>query len=874
MRGAAARRGRAARRRTSPPARARRPAASRRARRAGPARAPAAPAAARGSAPPTRARRPRPRGSRRRSTRLLHLPELLCGARVHDVGLRQPAAPRLRNRELEIRLRADLVPVRGDDELQSCLLRGPRVDVAQVEPVRLAVDLEEGARRERALDHPPDVDGARRALRDPAAGEVADAVDIRVLHCLEHPLGRPRVGCVVHRRDDPVEQREILLRDVDLAVRADVRLDTGEDRELREPPAQRLDLLELRLEPALAQVVRVVGDGVVLVAARNRAFEHLLERALAVGRPVRVRVEVAADVAQLDELRQLTLPRRLELARVLTQLRRDRLVAEELVDRVLVGAAKDIPGLDVRDAVLRDREPTPHGVLAHRDVVVLRPGEVLEEIAERLGRNDAQVEAVAVARDDGRLRVALRRDVDDPAQAREALRQVGGVRRARDDVEVAVRLLAAAHRPRLRDVEGRGQLTQRRDGRLHRGQPRAEQVAARLRTLGLERERGEDLLLALRPKPGERPQLLPLGRRLELVERLDAELAPDARRGLRPQTRQLHEEDDLGRNPGLLLRQGLDLAELDDLDDLLLDRLADALQLFRASVERELRHRARRLAHTGGRAAIRDDAKRVLALELEEIAQQVDLIRNLRIARQLGHATDHRLRSDSAHDRLLPSSDVRRTLTSVAVALAGAAAVTAGGWSLQAAALPPPARADRVAADASAWLHDYRLVIDVFHVHHHRFKGACLRGWFPGRGRKTQASLLSLGAGPIVRVSSRWNASLKTGDRKRRLPVGLLALVGCSGKLSRVLAAAAQSGGDLGVERSYAANQPAIALTATRAHDERLTLYVSPRTHRPIVAIVERDGHAATARLYLNRVRPRTLLRFRFPPRSGRGPRR
>ena len=83
----------------------------------------------------------------------------------------------------------------------------------------------------------------------------------------------------------------------------------------------------------------MVGDGVVLVAARRRALEHLLERALAVGRPVRVRVQVAAHVAQLDELRQLAAPRRLELAAVLAQLGRDRLVAEELVDLVLLGAS-------------------------------------------------------------------------------------------------------------------------------------------------------------------------------------------------------------------------------------------------------------------------------------------------------------------------------------------------------------------------------------------------------------------------------------------------------------------------------------------------------------------------------------------------------
>ena len=344
-------------------------------------------------------------------------------------------------------------------------------------------------------------------------------------------------------------------------------------------------------------------------------------------------MQVAAHVAQLDELRQLAHARRLELARVLAQLRRDRLVAEELVDRVLLGALEDVASLDVRDAVLRDREPAPHRVLAHGHVVVLRAGEVLEEVAERLRRDDAQVETEPFARDDGRLRVALRGDVGHPAQFGEAARQLGGGCRARDDVEVAERLLPPPHRPGLGNGDGRRQLAQGRNYGLHLGQAATEQVAVGLRTFGLVSEGGEDLLLALRPEPGERPQPFRLGSRLELVERLDAELAPDARCGLRPETRQLHEEDDLRRDGGLLLRQRLDLADLDDLDDLLLDRPADALQLLRAPVERELGDGARCLAHARGRAAVGDDPERVLPLELEQVSQQLDLVRDLGVLR-------------------------------------------------------------------------------------------------------------------------------------------------------------------------------------------------------------------------------------------------
>ena len=188
--------------------------------------------------------------------------------------------------------------------------------------------------------------------------------------------------------------------------------------QLRIPRAHLLDLLELRGHAAVAEIVGVVGDRVVRVAARDRRLDHLLQRALPVRGPVRVRVQVAAHLSELDELRQLPAPRRLELAVVLAQLRRDRLIAEELVQRVLVLRAEDVAGLDGGDAVLGDGQPAPHRVLAHRHVVLLRAGEVLQQVPVRLRRDDAQVEAKPLGGDDGRLRVAVRRDVQHPRQAR------------------------------------------------------------------------------------------------------------------------------------------------------------------------------------------------------------------------------------------------------------------------------------------------------------------------------------------------------------------------------------------------------------------------------------------------------------------------
>lgn len=95
------------------------------------------------------------------------------------------------------------------------------------------------------------------------------------------------------------------------------------------------------------------------------------------------------------------------------------------------------------------------------------------------------------------------------------------------------------------------------------------------------------------------------------------------------------------------------------------------------------------------------------------------------------------------------------------------------------------------------------------------------------------------------------------------MPGRILALVGCSGEIAPILAAAAQSGGGhLTTERSYAANRPAIALELSGNKSAHFTLYVSPGTYRPLVAFIDAHGRKATARLYLAPAEPRLLMRF------------
>jgi hypothetical protein len=49
-----------------------------------------------------------------------------------------------------------------------------------------------------------------------------------------------------------------------------------------------------------------------------------------------------------------------------------------------------------------------------------------------------------------------------------------------------------------------------------------------------------------------------------------------------------------------------------------------------------------------------------------------------------------------------------------------------------------------------------------------------------------------------------------------------------------------------------------------RGKKERMTLFVSPRTDRPLVSFIDFDRRQITARLYLQRVTSALLARFRL----------
>ena len=147
-------------------------------------------------------------------------------------------------------------------------------------------------------------------------------------------------------------------------------------------------------------------------------------------------------------------------------------------------------------------------------------------------------------------------------------------------------------------------------------------------------ERLQDLLLATRAHPGELPEPALLRRRLQPVERRDPELGPDARRRLRPHSGQAQEVDDSRGNEPTPLGERVHLAVLDNLDDLVLDRLADAGELLRLPVERELGDGQRRLPDPAGCPSVGDHLERLFLEDLGQVGEEVELVREVAVAGQ------------------------------------------------------------------------------------------------------------------------------------------------------------------------------------------------------------------------------------------------
>src|SRR5438132_1339235 len=320
--------------------------------------------------------------------------------------------------------------------------------------------------------------------------------------------------------------------------------------------------------------------------------------------------------------------RRVDLAPILAELGRDEVHLERGV-YVLLRQRGDLLttllGTDAVQPVLVEEKLSAQGQAAQPHVVLLRTGEIEKRRPERPGRHYPQVDLQSTVDDDRALRFASREHALDAGGPGEDLEDRRCVVARDDDVDVADRLLVAAQAPRDRELLDAG-LGSQVIGHRRRGRARLmqERSAGALLQRG---DRSEDVLFGLRLDLGKLLQPMLLGRFLELLDGRDLQVVVDDPRSRRADARYAQQRQETGRDRCLELRVTLRPAGRDDLLDRLADRRADLRDLLEPALLDQLGERLAKVADRPSGRAVRDRAKDVLTLELEQVA---DLVEDLR----------------------------------------------------------------------------------------------------------------------------------------------------------------------------------------------------------------------------------------------------
>jgi len=142
--------------------------------------------------------------------------------------------------------------------------------------------------------------------------------------------------------------------------------------------------------PIDRQVLAMIGECHILVAAGDRRPDHLLEGGAAITRSIGVIVEVTSDLGQIDEFGQRAVCRGFYFAGSLPHGWRDQLHLESLVDVILGLGSDQLPILE--EPVLAEQPPPIDGSLTQSDVVRLGTGEIEKSRAQLTGLHSADID--------------------------------------------------------------------------------------------------------------------------------------------------------------------------------------------------------------------------------------------------------------------------------------------------------------------------------------------------------------------------------------------------------------------------------------------------------------------------------------------------
>ena len=185
----------------------------------------------------------------------------------------------------------------------------------------------------------------------------------------------------------------------------------------------------------------VVGQRHVFIAARLRPGCHALDADRAIG-PVGMGVQIAANIGDGYQPRQLVCLGERDLAAILAQFRRDIGKAELLVDLFLGGAGD--PPFAGKQAIFVELPVAIVGKAAQRDIVRLGAGEIEQRGAVALFRHGADIDLQAGAQHDGRARRAVGENLGDILISHQLVADRRPVLRRDQNVQIAHRVAAAA----------------------------------------------------------------------------------------------------------------------------------------------------------------------------------------------------------------------------------------------------------------------------------------------------------------------------------------------------------------------------------------------------------------------------------------------
>ena len=520
--------------------------------------------------------------------------------------------------------------VRVDGDQHPQLGGPPGLDIVQVGPLRGGVDLDRLAMAPGRLEDLLEVHVVRVSLADEPARRVGQDVHVGVRQCRADPPGHLGLRLLEPRvdgADDEIELGEDVVGVVHGPVGQDIALAARQDPDPGMVLLDGADLLDLGSQLVGGEPARdgggpaVIGHDDVLVSARAGRLHQRLDAVSAVGR-IGVDVEVAADIARLDQPGKLPSERGLDLARVLPKLGRDPREPDRRVHLFLRLAGHALATGIAEDAVLGDLEPLPHGHLADADIVLLGAGEVDERGAEGLGLDHAQVDLDPFAKPRRSLGASSLQHLRDLGQARERVHDLLGLRGGDEDVDVADRFLPAADRSGQTELLDLRHALERPVELFGHGQRAPERHA--LLALLDHRDALEDVGLGLGLDARQSAELARLGQRLQGGDVADTRFVVEQLRGPGAQTGDVHQLDHAVRD---LLVEGVHVlhpARPQVLADLVGEVLADAGDLAQPLLLRDHLDVLAEAFETLAGATVGADAEGIVSADLQEIGHPIE----------------------------------------------------------------------------------------------------------------------------------------------------------------------------------------------------------------------------------------------------------